>query len=322
MLVTQWTEEMIGPFEQIETTLETEELRSVVTAFHHARNHFLVNGHLADRLDEILARHDDLVAELEIQLGDEIAAGEYEGVVLPPEADPGDTTSTDEAGSLFLDEDEEILEVIDTSGGDSPHLPDFGTDAPADGAEAIDFGTDTPADGAEAVDFGTDAPADAGTDNLVRTPVDDRSREGSLTGTPAEDKSRTGSLGGTPVKDKSRTGSLGGTPVKDRDRSRESSLTGPPSKTGAARPRWQDRPGNWPPRSTPSSRTPSVSTTWRPLSTSSSRGRTAGFSTRSCGYDSTIAWSPRCARTRPPRISTSFCRDSHVPSSTQAACCR
>jgi hypothetical protein len=260
VLVTQWTEDMIGPFEQIETTLDTEDLRSVVAAFHHARNHFMVNGHLADRLDEILARHDDLVAELET--GDEIAAAEYEGV-LSPDADPGDTTSTEEASSLFLDEDEEILEVSAAPGGDSLHLPDFGSDAPADGTEAVDFGSDTPADGAEAVDFGSDAPADDteavdfgsdapadateavdfgsdapadGTEAVdfgSDTPADateavDFGSDAPADAAPPRSQADAGraNLLRAPVEDRSREGSLNGTPVKDR--SRKASTARPP----------------------------------------------------------------------------------------------
>lgn len=134
LLAASWADELIGPFEEIENTLKTEDLSSVVVAFHHARNSFKVNGHLADRIDAILARHVDLISELGLTTTD-VESAEYEGVVLPPDADPGDTSSTDEAGSLFFDEDEELPEEGGAVASDAPHLPAFNE-------AAVEFGFD------------------------------------------------------------------------------------------------------------------------------------------------------------------------------------
>lgn len=134
LLAASWADELIGPFEEIENTLKTEDLSSVVVAFHHARNSFKVNGHLADRIDAILARHVDLISELGLTTTD-VESAEYEGVVLPPDADPGDTSSTDEAGSLFFDEDEELPEEGGAVASDAPHLPAFDE-------AAVEFGFD------------------------------------------------------------------------------------------------------------------------------------------------------------------------------------
>jgi hypothetical protein len=134
LLAASWADELIGPFEEIENTLKTEDLSSVVVAFHHARNSFKVNGHLADRIDAILARHVDLISELGLTTTD-VESAEYEGGVLPPDADPGDTSSTDEAGSLFFDEDEELPEEGGAVASDAPHLPAFDE-------AAVEFGFD------------------------------------------------------------------------------------------------------------------------------------------------------------------------------------
>ncbi|MDA0334204.1 MAG: hypothetical protein O2782_03465 [bacterium] len=155
LLATQWVDELIGPFDQIEDTLDTEDLRSVVIAFHHARNHFKVNGHLADRIDEILARHGTLIAHLGTRVMDD-GSSEYGGVVLPADSDPGDTTATDDAGSLFFDEDEEFAE-----GGESHDAAgrpiDFGRDEVQPDAVAGFTGrTDVDEDPVVHIDFGRD----------------------------------------------------------------------------------------------------------------------------------------------------------------------
>ncbi len=156
LLATQWVDDLIGPFDQIEDTLDTEELRSVVVAFHHARNHFKVNGHLADRIDEILARHGALVAHLVDSRVMDDGASEYGGVVLPADSDPGDTTVTDDVGSLFFDEDEEFAE-----GGESHDAAGKPIDFDGDEARpdaAIDFTgrTDVDEDPVVHIDFGRD----------------------------------------------------------------------------------------------------------------------------------------------------------------------
>lgn len=164
LLVTHWVDDLIEPFEQIEDTLDADDLRTVVTAIHHARNHFRVNGHLADRLDDILARHAGLISDLTPAAPD-LEAAAYENVMLPPDADPGDTMATDEAGSLFIDEDHEdddaeLVSPVNIDFGRDDEIPadsiDFGKDADleVEGA-SIDFGTDEDED-ASTVDFGRD----------------------------------------------------------------------------------------------------------------------------------------------------------------------
>ena len=182
LLVAKWVDEMVGPFEQIENSLDTSDLRAAIVAFHHARNHFKVNGHLADRIDEILARHEGLVADLDRAPINVSGADEYDAVVLSPDSDPGDTTAGDEAGSLFFDEDEELVDnpaAADTS-GDSAATIDFGRDVEAL-EPTLDFGGRTGLDEPSGtIDFGRDedilgdAPAieftglnDLGTDKTV-----------------------------------------------------------------------------------------------------------------------------------------------------------
>ncbi len=156
LLATQWVDDLIGPFDQIEDTLDTEDLRSVVVAFHHARNHFKVNGHLADRIDEILARHGALVAHLVDSRVMDDGASEYGGVVLPADSDPGDTTVTDDAGSLFFDEDEEFAEGGENDDASGKPI-DFGRDEVRPDA-VINFTgrTDVDAEAVGHIDFGRD----------------------------------------------------------------------------------------------------------------------------------------------------------------------
>jgi hypothetical protein len=144
LLATHWVDELIEPFEQIENSLEVDDLRPIVIAFHHARNHFKVNGHLADRIDGILSRHGNLVTDLDGLSTIGGTADEYDSVVLPPDADPGDTTAVDDVSSLFFEEDEELvdgravaLDTDDTAGS----TIDFGLDED-ESQRSIDFGRD------------------------------------------------------------------------------------------------------------------------------------------------------------------------------------
>ena len=187
LLVAQWVDELVGPFEQIEDTIDTADMRSAVVAFHHARSQFKINGHLADRIDDILARHEGLVSDLDLAPIYDGNGAEYDGVVLPPDSDPGDTTAADETGSMFFDEDEELADsqAADTSGDDEipddtkdvdfgrdddlpdnaiefTALNDFGADASVD----VEFGRDDE-EAAANVDFG--ANLDGGSDELFST---------------------------------------------------------------------------------------------------------------------------------------------------------
>lgn len=180
MLAAQWADDMLDPFEQIETNLDEEDLRTAVAALYKARVQFRVNGNIADRIDGILARHEALLPA-------PVPASEptegYEEVILPPHTDPGDKTVDDEAGSLFLNEDEELDEGVvdsaslpafadlddvddfaaDNNTGDHADVVsiDFGTDDADDGT-TIDFGSDDEPDDSVTIDFGTDTDADDG----------------------------------------------------------------------------------------------------------------------------------------------------------------
>ncbi|MDP6018457.1 MAG: hypothetical protein QGI32_20355 [Candidatus Latescibacteria bacterium] len=226
LLAAHWADALIEPFEQIESTLEGDDLRAAIVAFHHARNRFKINGHVADRIDEILERHSHLVADLDEPV-DKVAAAEYEDVVLPPDADPGDTV-TDDADSLFLEEDEEPIDAGVSPTSDTPHLPAyedgavvFNPSGDEEEGQTVDFGSDMPANELH-VDFGRDTPADddsgplAGTPTGTARPVEDKSRHGSLEGPSdggdSDDLFGAGTPTGTqqPVEDKTRNGSLEG----------------------------------------------------------------------------------------------------------------
>ena len=129
-LAAQWTGELVDPFEAIEDRLPDDELRDAILAFHYARTHFQVNGHLADRIDAILERHAGLVADLPAaDSGDGGDERVYDEIILSPAADPGDTTPVDEAGSLFQEEDEEEL-AIDAPLFDEEDEEELAIDAP------------------------------------------------------------------------------------------------------------------------------------------------------------------------------------------------
>ncbi|HJP30768.1 MAG TPA: hypothetical protein QGF95_09465 [Candidatus Latescibacteria bacterium] len=266
LLAAHWADALIEPFEQIESTLEGDDLRAAIVAFHHARNRFKINGHVADRIDEILERHSHLVADLDEPV-DKVAAAEYEDVVLPPDADPGDTV-TDDADSLFLEEDEEPIDAGVSPTSDTPHLPAyedgavvFNPSGDEEEGQTVDFGSDMPANELH-VDFGRDTPADddsgplAGTPTGTARPVEDKSRHGSLEGPSdggdSDDLFGAGTPTGTqqPVEDKTRNGSLegpsdgaggddlfsAGTPTGTQqpveDKTRNGSLEGPSDGAG------------------------------------------------------------------------------------------
>mgnify|MGYP005637441411 CR=1 FL=1 len=66
-LATQWASELIDPFEQLEDDLDTDALREAVQAMYVARARFKVNGHLAERIDAILERHDSLIEKFSVE---------------------------------------------------------------------------------------------------------------------------------------------------------------------------------------------------------------------------------------------------------------
>lgn len=112
-LATHWAGQLLDPFERIEAQLDDDDLRAAVAAFHHARTRFHVNGRLAERIDQILIRHAELVPDA-TRAGAAAQGTGYDQVVLTPDGDPGDTSVADDAGSLFVEEDEELAD------GDAP----------------------------------------------------------------------------------------------------------------------------------------------------------------------------------------------------------
>lgn len=133
-LVAHWASELIGPFEQLESRLDRHELRAAVIALHCARTRFGVNGVLAERIDAILERHPDIAGDLPAE-----GTAAYEDVVLTADGDPGDPVLLDGAGSLFVEEDEELLDVETEGGGRGFDLSPEDADAAAlaaAGAEA------------------------------------------------------------------------------------------------------------------------------------------------------------------------------------------
>ena len=63
--VVGWVSELLDPFESLEDDLSRTELEKMVTGLFHAKFRFGVNGHLSNRIDVILQRHEDLVAGLQ-----------------------------------------------------------------------------------------------------------------------------------------------------------------------------------------------------------------------------------------------------------------
>lgn len=102
-LASHWTGQLIDPFERVEDQLDDDDLRAAVAAFRHARTRFQVNGRLAERIDRILERHAGLAPTMPKGSG-----ADYAQVVLADSGDPADGGELDEAGSLFLEEDEEV----------------------------------------------------------------------------------------------------------------------------------------------------------------------------------------------------------------------
>lgn len=166
MLASHWIDEMIDPFEQLEEGLEGDDLRTCILAFHKARTHFRVNGHLADRIDGILARHVDLVEEFRGDEAQPAPLKPYDDVVLPPAADPDDHTAADDAGTLFAADDEE-LDGYD----DPPHLPAFDEDE-----VTFEFADDS----------GNDAAEETSADDLFDAGGQATPEDGPVPGAPAE----------------------------------------------------------------------------------------------------------------------------------------
>ena len=101
-LATSWTIDLLDPFERIEEHLSAADLRKAVTALHYAHNRFSVNGHLTERIREILERHGDLV-EAD---GSPVAAGKAEKTPHFAALDPDAPQSAADSSS-FEDADEE-----------------------------------------------------------------------------------------------------------------------------------------------------------------------------------------------------------------------
>ncbi|MGY8824937.1 MAG: hypothetical protein ACKVJG_13550 [Candidatus Latescibacterota bacterium] len=60
LIVTNWVDEMITPFEETEREYDQEDLAQIIGALYKARHQFSVNGHLAGRLDAIIDRYGHL----------------------------------------------------------------------------------------------------------------------------------------------------------------------------------------------------------------------------------------------------------------------
>lgn len=63
LLVSNWVDEMLTPFEDTEHQFSEEELEQIVGALYKARHQFSVNGHLGSRLDTIIDRYSHLFAD-------------------------------------------------------------------------------------------------------------------------------------------------------------------------------------------------------------------------------------------------------------------
>ena len=96
-LATQWTAELLGPFEQYEGQFSDPELRQVVNALYRAKASFGVNGELSNRIDAILTR--------------------YPSFAPTADLDPADSESSHEPS---LDS---VSELFDSHQSDPPQLP-------------------------------------------------------------------------------------------------------------------------------------------------------------------------------------------------------
>ena len=107
VLATSWTADLLDPFERVEEHLPHDDLKKAVTALYFAQNRFNVNGHLTERIQEIIDRHADLI-EAEDR---EAAAPPGQETPYFAARDPDAPLSASDASS-FEDQDEEPYAVM------------------------------------------------------------------------------------------------------------------------------------------------------------------------------------------------------------------
>ncbi len=61
VLATSWVASLLDPFEQIEGEFAEEEIKEVVEALTVAQKQFSINGHLAERIDDVIGRYKHLI---------------------------------------------------------------------------------------------------------------------------------------------------------------------------------------------------------------------------------------------------------------------
>ena len=106
-LATSWTADLLDPLERVEEHLSPTDLKKAVTALYYAQNRFSVNGHLTERIQEILDRHGDLIEAEDL---DAAASGVQETPYFAAR-DPDAPQSASDASS-FEDADEEPYAVM------------------------------------------------------------------------------------------------------------------------------------------------------------------------------------------------------------------
>lgn len=113
VLATSWTVDLLDPFERVEDHLSPVDLKKAVTALYFAQNRFSVNGHLTERIQEILDRHAHLI-EAEDR---KAAALEDQETPYFVARDPETPQSASDASS-FEDADEEPHAVMAANADD------------------------------------------------------------------------------------------------------------------------------------------------------------------------------------------------------------
>ena len=196
-LATGWTVDLLDPFERVEEHLGTADLKRAVTALYCAQNRFSVNGHLTERIQEILDRHGDLIEVEELNA----AANEVQETPYFAARDPDAPESAADA-TAFEDADEEPYAVMAADADDL-----FGSSAKDAVFEAGVFPTaEEVSDSSEPMADPPPLEADPDSDSgLVETssPVRDADEDVATSAEQLEDKDK------TPAFDAGEVGSVG-----------------------------------------------------------------------------------------------------------------
>jgi len=116
LLVSNWVDEMITPFEDLEHQFDHEELSQIIGALYKARHQFSVNGHLAGRLDAIIGRYGHLFVDSTVDDDSQLPAKDPQNDNVLDFVEDEEEVAEDNASPLF----EPLISSTAESTVDSP----------------------------------------------------------------------------------------------------------------------------------------------------------------------------------------------------------